>query len=382
MQEDGWEVAAEVTVETDPVPGPEPVMRGERPSSSAGHPFQLAVHNLEPVAAILQRDPGMAAIMNSLAAQPKAKSTVSNYAVEVRRYQQFCAKHGYLPEQSTEQGLLHYVGDLVRQKVTLSVLLQVKPALDMYLQLQGQQGQITDRVVLFLEAAQRQAAQHRQPAVKAPEIQLQLLRDMVDRFAAPAWGGTPAACPMLLRTVARVTVIYFTLCRGADYLTLQARHVEEHGEDLILTFPKTKTDQLHNGSIRVLRRREGNLCAVKVLKAYMRMAGMKWGKEHQDRRHLHSRIRKTDQGWKADKEAASMSTAREELQKILVMMGLDKKAATDKSFKMLGVTSMLNAGISAEEVALHGGWAKPDIVQRYRHNSVDYKQRTADRIPV
>ena len=54
---------------------------------------------------------------------------------------------------------------------------------------------------------------------------------------------------------------------------------------------------------------------------------------------------------------------------------------TDKSFKMLGVTSMMAAGLSAEEVALHGRWKSAEMPLRYKHNSTEYKFSISQRIP-
>ena len=42
---------------------------------------------------------------------------------------------------------------------------------------------------------------------------------------------------------------------------------------------------------------------------------------------------------------------------------------------------MMAAGISVEEVVLHGRWKTPDMPQRYKHNSTAYKLSVAQRIP-
>ena len=57
------------------------------------------------------------------------------------------------------------------------------------------------------------------------------------------------------------------------------------------------------------------------------------------------------------------------------------KGITDKNFKMLGVTSMMAAGLSAEEVALHGRWKSAEMSLRYKHNSAVYKFSISRRIP-
>ena len=345
------------------------------------HPFELNVAGVQPVEDIIQRDPGMAAILQELAAKPRASGTVKNYAVEIRRYRKFCDKAGYVADEPTEQTMIHFIGDLAKSKVSLATLLQVQPAIEMFLKMISRTGVWTDKVRLFFDGATRKAAGVRQQVRKAPEVSRDMLREIVARYVDATADEGPAANPLKLRTIARIVVIYFTLCRGADYMELQARHVELHGQDLVITFPKTKNDQLHNGHLRVLTKRDGGLCGPTVLAAYMRRIGLTMGAAANDTRPLHCRIRKTASGWMATAAKASASKAREELQDILSSMGWDKKAATDKSFKMLGVTEMLRAGMSVEEVANHGGWKTTDIVRRYQHNSLEYKRDTAAKVP-
>ncbi len=62
-------------------------------------------------------------------------------------------------------------------------------------------------------------------------------------------------------------------------------------------------------------------------------------------------------------------------------MDIDKKGVTDKSFKMLGVTSMLEKGAQFEEVALHGRWRSIDMPLRHKHNSEQFKLSTASKVP-
>ena len=54
---------------------------------------------------------------------------------------------------------------------------------------------------------------------------------------------------------------------------------------------------------------------------------------------------------------------------------------SDKSFKMLGVTGMMEAGMTAEEVSIHGQWRSKDMPMRYKHNSAEYKTNMAAKVP-
>ena len=60
----------------------------------------------------------------------------------------------------------------------------------------------------------------------------------------------------------------------------------------------------------------------------------------------------------------------------------EQKGVTDKSFKMLGVMKMMEAGMTAEEVAIHGRWSSKDMPMRYKHNSDEYKSGVAAKLLV
>ena len=81
------------------------------------------------------------------------------------------------------------------------------------------------------------------------------------------------------------------------------------------------------------------------------------GREGNDKRFLSCRIRKSAGAWTADPGApVSLSKSREELKELLGKTDNGNKGITDKSFKMLGVTSMYKARATPEEVGLHGRW--------------------------
>ncbi len=72
---------------------------------------------------------------------------------------------------------------------------------------------------------------------------------------------------------------------------------------------------------------------------------MKFRQENEDGTYLHFRIRKEGGKWTADGRCpASVSKAREELKRLLDSMDIDRKGVTEKSSKMLGVTSTLKKG--------------------------------------
>ena len=86
------------------------------------------------------------------------------------------------------------------------------------------------------------------------------------------------------------------------------------------------------------------LCPVAMTHRYFRLLGLRLGEQNGDRRHLFCRIRKAGGSWAAcSGQPASASKARENLKQLLDKSGIPSKGVSDKSFKMLGVTGMMEA---------------------------------------
>ncbi len=171
---------------------------------------------------------------------------------------------------------------------------------------------------------------------KAREVPLGLLQEMVHKYVTKFGDNIFHADIFKLRTVVRLTVIYFTFCCLSDYRQLQARHFEKVGRDILVTFPSSKNDQFHHGSSTLLKENDSGFCPVKILRLYFKRLGFNFGKEAADKSYLHCRVRK-EGGWRRGdgRVAASESKAREELKALLKDIGVEAEGITDKSFKML-----------------------------------------------
>jgi hypothetical protein len=162
---------------------------------------------------------------------------------------------------------------------------------------------------------------------------------------------------------------------------MQARHLKKVGLNMEITFPSAKNDQMHQEQVTALAVNGMEMCPVRLTALYFGRFGLKFGQENEDRTYLHFRIRKERGQWARDvRWPASASKTREELQRLLGSMDIDKKGVTDKSFKMLGVTSMLEKGAQSSEVALYGRWRSIDMPLRYKHNSEQFKLSTASKV--
>ena len=77
----------------------------------------------------------------------------------------------------------------------------------------------------------------------------------------------------------------------------------------------------------------------------------------------------------------SATTATERLRSVVRSKGENPWGITNKSVKMEGVTRMIELGAPLVDVANQGRWKTTEIVQTYKHNSDQYKRKTASQIP-
>ena len=260
-----------------------------------------------------------------------------------------------------------------------ATLCQIKPAIVMMEEMfMGKATAFTARADRLLEGAKRVAAERRKPVKKAAEVKLGVLQKAVSLYITPHVKQIHGVDVYKLRTIFRLVEEYFTFCRCSDFRNLQARHVRKVGRAVEFTFPSSKNDQMHRGQVTLVTANDTELCPVKITELYFQRFGLRWGEAGGDNRFLHARIRKEAGRHNIDgRTAASSSKAREELKKLLGDMGEESQGVTDKRLKMMGVTGTLEAGTSAEEVALHGRWRSLDMPLRYKHNSMEYKKQTA-----
>ena len=385
MMADGWLVSHEEVVEADQGQDTWRVntqMRRRVEEAEIRIPLGLRKDQMEPVEEILEQDPMLKESLQEIMGKQLAAGTMSNYQSAVIRFQNFCETVEQDYTDISEKIVIHYVAELNRQKVSYGILCQVKPALVLLEEMfRGKSDSFTARADRMLEGAKRVAAERRPTVKKAREVTLELLKGLVSNCDEKADHGKVDIYE--LRTVFKLVIIYFTLCRFSDYQKLQARHFSRKGDDMLIVFPTAKNDQMHRGQVTVVKGNGSEFCPVKLAELYFHQLQLRMGEENQDKRYVYCRIRKVAGRWTAATgQAASASKARESLQVLLKKAGCETKGVTAKSFKMLGVTKMMEAGMTAEEVAIHGRWRSKDMPLRYKHNSDEYKTGVAAKIPV
>jgi hypothetical protein len=170
-----------------------------------------------------------------------------------RKFELFCAENSYDFKNFLEQAVLHFVLKFVAGDAAYSVYSQIKPALTLLERLAGKkESAFTPLVDTYLEAAKRRAAESRELARKAAELPADTLEALMEALIRPHQAAGTRSDLSIIRTLLRVTIVRYTLCRFNCYSKLRVCDVEDKGDSFKLTFIAAKNDQMHNGSTSFL----------------------------------------------------------------------------------------------------------------------------------
>ena len=177
--------------------------------------------------------------------------------------------------------------------------------------------------------------------------------------------------------------IYHTLCRLDCFRKLRAHHFELVGDDILVTFPSAKNDQLHRGRQSCLAASASPYCPVRLTKLYFRRFGLHFGALTADPSFLNFQLRRDRaRTLPIFHHSLSASTATADLRRLLARVGAPHQSLTDKSVKMSSATAAFVSGASTEDVMHAGRWQTPAIALRYKVNSTAFKRCSEKRSPL
>ena len=345
-------------------------------------PFNLDPASLGTCKQAFDKDPGLSDVAKRVLRSALQSGTISNYEGVVRDFKTFTLDQGY-GEVPTENNVSHFLLYLEKHSVTDSYISKVKAALTMYEEmLNVHTTAFTKPVTRILDGVKNLAISRKAPVKKAARLSLHTIRKMVERVIIPYVSTPERAEAKQLRTVFRVTVVYYTFCRFNCFSTLRAENFLDRGSEIEVFFPRAKNDVKHRGNITKMVQNGTTFCPVFITRFYFRRFGFLFGNQDRDRRFVNCRLRKVDNTWNPQSGVGlSQTTATEQLRALLTQLGVCAEGVTDKSVKMEGVTRMLDAGAAMIDVANQGRWKTVEIIQTYKHNSDRYKRETASQIP-
>ena len=275
-----------------------------------------------------------------------------------------------------------FVIKLEADNAPLSFIATVKPAIDFLEQSLDKATSFTPSVLLLLEGARRRAEQRRPPRQKAPTVTRSDVATVLRHHYLPHAADPRAINKVRLRTIFRMVLVYHTACRLDCFSRLMARDFDLLDDDILITFKSAKNDQHHNGNRSVLSSSASPFCPVTITKAFFRVFGFRFGLAGGDTSHVSCRIR-CGAGHRLTilpHSTVSYSGATADLRKLFSSAGIHKQV-TDKSIKMLAVTTAFASGGSSEQVMHLGRWASISTPEHYKHNSTDFKLSVSSLVP-
>ena len=347
-------------------------------------PFGLKSDTSDLLSDILKADSSLKDSVTGLMSQAKSEGTMDNYERATKKFENFCSEKNYTYPVYTEQSVLHYVIQLDKDKASMGTLCQVKPALTLLEQLSGSgKSAWTDIVNIFLVAAKRRAAIVKPTVKKAGILPDDTLFRLHPECFMPHEQKQKGADPVKLRTFVRAIVVYFTFCRFNCYSKLRAEDFEDLGDSIQITFRSAKNDQYHNGQSTFVVENDSEINPVHIIRTYFSLCGFKFGQANGDRSLVNCVMRRKKGAWLADgRRGISYSTATRDIRNMLSSVGIFVDKASDKSFKMLGVTMTLESETALENVRDQGRWRTLSMPLHYKTNSIQFKKHVASQVPV
>jgi hypothetical protein len=106
----------------------------------------------------------------------------------VNKFQDFCGKKGYSFKNFDEQAVVHFIMYLDSKNSHFSLIGQIKPSISLLERMRGfKKTAFTPLADTVLEAANRRAAEHKEPVKKAGELPEDTLTRLINQHLAPHW---------------------------------------------------------------------------------------------------------------------------------------------------------------------------------------------------
>lgn len=203
---------------------------------------------------------------------------------------------------------------------------------------------------LVQKTLQGMRRRHGEPGQKAKPLSLD------DVSALVAWINRQPPGLLQTRNRALILTAFFGAFRRSELVALRCENLEWFGEGVVVTLPRSKTDQTGQGVQRPLPASDSELCPVAALKAWKEMAGVESGV-------VFRRINRWGQLGERPMDASSINLI---LKKLAAEAGLkDADDFSSHSFRRGLSTSAARAGVDFELIRKQGGWKHDATVREY-----------------
>jgi hypothetical protein len=360
-----------VVIADDPLPVPV--------AAVVSNPVVDALHENLDLAAVLDRDPSLLNTAWTTFLAARAPGTVRSYTSTVNRFKTFCEDRILPFPQFSSDSLLQFILEAVRSNA--AYICTIKPALSLLETAMQRPSSFTPYMTTLLAGAKRRRRAAAGPVRKASPLPLDNIQSFFDRFIVPSLDQCHLINAAHFRLAFRLLIEFHTVCRFSCFAKLRAKHFERVGNDILITFPSAKNDQMHEGRTSCLVATGTPYCPVRLATLYFRRFGLTFGSAAGDASFVNFQVRRAAGTTLPIKhKTLSYTTATEDLRAALRSIGVDPAGISDKSVKMSGVTAAFAAGASTEEVMHLGRWQTPAIPLQYKLNTFRFKKNIARNI--
>jgi hypothetical protein len=344
-------------------------------------PFGLPLEFFPSYEKLLDKDPTLVSAVNIMMRGAVSQATAAQYKPVLLQFHRFCSEHGYVFPYFEPDSVLHFAAAAQQARKPLGFFRRILPALGLLESVSDRTGTgVTKTVRDAIDAIERNFADTKPAVRKAKGYAYEVIDHLLRVEVAPHMKQPYRINVFHFRALFRAIVIYFTFCRYEDFSRLTDKEFQDGGTYIKITFLKRKNDQYGDNSVHVIPVREDvSVCPVAVIRAYFWRFGLVFQGTGNP---VNFRIRRDGGAFFATRYKLSRGTATKCTRQLLAKHGYEAADFTEKSLKVGGVTSLLDAGESLENVQVLGGWKSLQTPLHYRNASLKFKLGIASRIPV
>ena len=329
---------------------------------------------------ICGEDEALQQVAGDLFKHHKAAGTIILYQQVQRDFKKFCEKmEGLSYTRMSKVDVGRFVLDCKVQSKNYAYWGKLKASLE---DLERQRDIEKDRtalspgVLVWIEGGKREAAKRRPMVRKMKNLDPRAIAKGLNRDVWPY-------CPdriqdidlMKFRTLYRWAVLRQTAGRFTDFDELQAKHfsLSEDKEKIRIIFPMTKGDQLANGTLKYLPKKEGSIDPFLLTLIYFKRCGFRMSKK--DESFINCRVKQDEDGKHVPipTERLAVSNARAQAKSLLEELGFSTELYGETSTKRAGVTEAMENGNTMEELQHIGGWKTAGMPAWYAACNEKYK---------
>lgn len=174
-----------------------------------------------------------------------------------------------------------------------------------------------------------------------------------------------------IRDSAIIQIAYFGAFRRSEVVAIKTEHLSFESRGLLITIPKSKTDQSGEGKIKALPFGNDKVCPVSAIQEWLQHAGIKEG-------YVFRPISRWGEIKSGQLKANSINTILKNVAKKSDIEFADQ--ISSHGLRRGFATSAANAGADFAKIKKQGGWSSDETVRGYIEEGELFKENAASNL--